>query len=175
MRTTSRLAIFLLVVLVAFPMLARPTGDMPEFTRADAESWINSDPLSIHDLRGKVLLIDFWAFECWNCYRSFPWLTGLEQKFDPSAFAIIGIHTPEFEREKHRERVIAKARQFKRQHPIMLDNDYRYWTAAGNRYWPAYYLVDKQGKLREVYVGETHADTAQARKIEKAISALMAE
>lgn len=148
---------------------------LPAFTQTDSAAWVNSPPLAVEDLRGKVVLIDFWAFECWNCYRSFPWLKSLEQHFAGRDFRIVGVHSPEFEREKDPASVRAKVTEFGLEHPVMLDNDFAYWRAMGNRYWPAWYLVDKQGLVRQVFVGETHAGDAQSRRIQSAIGKLLAE
>ncbi len=148
---------------------------MPEFTTDDPQDWFNSEPLQGKDLRGKVLLIDVWTFDCWNCYRSFPWLKMLEMDLGDQPFQVIGIHSPEFDHEKEPARVAAKIREFGLQHPVMMDNDFAYWRALNNRYWPAYYLVDKQGVIRHRHVGETHAGDARAVKIEAQIRALLDE
>ena len=147
----------------------------PEFTHQRDSDWINSVPLRIADLRGKVLLIDFWTFDCWNCYRSFPWLKSLEARLDPARFLVIGVHTPEFDREKQRNNIVAKVAQFGLRHPVMIDNDYSYWQAMGNRYWPAWYLVDKSGRIRAVFQGETHSGERQAEVIENNIRELLNE
>ena len=148
---------------------------LPEFTNGDAGQWFNSKPLSVKELRGKVLLVDFWTFECWNCYRSFPWLNALEERLAGEDFTIVGVHSPEFERERDPRQVAAKIREFKLHHPVMMDNDFAYWRALNNRYWPAFYLVDKQGVIRHLHVGETHEGAARATRIEEQIRALLAE
>jgi len=112
---------------------------------------------------------------CWNCYRSFPWLTGLEQRLKDRDFRVIGVHTPEFEAEKDRTRIAERADHFGLHHPIMVDNDHAYWKAMGNRYWPAYYLIDRQGRVRHYFVGETHAGDERAVEIEARIRELLAE
>lgn len=142
---------------------------------SDPGAWINSSPLSRAELAGEVVLLHFWAFECWNCYRSFPWLNGLGDEIDDPDFRIVGVHTPEFEREKERTAVIARARHFELEHPVLLDNDYAYWRAMGNRFWPAWYLVDRSGTVRSVFVGETHAGDPQARRIADEVRSLLAE
>ncbi len=152
-----------------------PSRPLPEFSHRASDQWINSVPLSIQDLRGKVLLVDVWTFECWNCYRSFPWLNALEQKFSGEPLQLIGIHSPEFDRERKISSVRAKAVEFKLRHPIMIDNDMRYWRALDNHYWPAYYLVDRKGRIRYRFVGETHENSKQAKAIEAAIRSLLAE
>jgi thiol-disulfide isomerase/thioredoxin len=147
----------------------------PEFTQADADDWLNSPPLKLTELRGQVLMLHVWAFECWNCYRSFPWQNDVEARYAPKGLRVIGVHAPEFDHEKDAERVRAKMQEFKLDHPMMLDNDFHYWRALGNRYWPAYYLIDKQGLIRATYVGETHAGDTRAMAIEKKLQELLAE
>ena len=126
-------------------------------------------------LEGKVTLVDFWTFGCWNCYRSFPWLKQLEARLADRDFRVIGIHSPEFEHERDSARVKEKVREFGLRHPVMLDNDFAFWRALDNRYWPAFYLVDKLGVIRHLHVGETHAGTARARRIEEQLRALLDE
>ena len=147
----------------------------PEFTEQDADAWINSKPLKLSGLRGKVVLVDFWAFECWNCYRSFPWLNALESRYAPQGLQVVGVHAPEFDHEKDADAVRAKTKEFKLHHPVMLDNDFSYWKALSNRYWPAYYLIDKSGNIRALYVGETHEGDQRALTIEQKVKELLAE
>ena len=147
----------------------------PEFTQSDAASWINSKPLKLADLKGKVVLLDIWTFDCCNCYRSFPWMNDMEKRLKDKDFTVIGIHSPEFKHEHDRNKVVAKVKEFKLQHPIMLDNDFSYWNALNNKYWPTYYLIDKQGRLRARFFGETHKGDEKARQIEASIEFLLAE
>ena len=146
-----------------------------EFTHKKAADWINSQPKMIGDYSGKVLLIDFWTFDCWNCYRSFPWLKAMEERLAPEGLEVLGVHTPEFPHEKVRENIIAKVREFGLDHPVMIDNDFSYWRAMRNKYWPAFYIIDKQGQVRAVFFGETHAGDARAKKIEQTIRKLLSE
>lgn len=148
---------------------------LPEFTASTAQDWFNSSPLRVADLRGQVVLIDVWTFGCWNCYRSFPWLNGLEARLADEAFQIVGIHSPEFDHERDPGQIAAKISEFGLHHPIMLDNDFAYWRALDNRYWPTFYLVDKRGQIRFVSVGETHSGNVQAVAIEEQIRALLDE
>lgn len=158
--------------------VATQLNDSPEaaeFTHSSPEEWINSVPLTLAELRGRVILIDFWTFDCWNCYRSFPWLKSVETRYHSQGLQVIGVHTPEFDHEKVRTNIIAKVEEFDLHHPVMIDNDFSYWNAMGNRYWPTYYLIDKRGRVRSVFIGETHAGDARARKVEAAIEWLIAE
>ena len=147
----------------------------PEFTHTDPDAWINSAPLKLTELRGKVVLLDFWTFDCWNCYRSFPWLKSLEERYTGQGLTVIGVHTPEFKHERVRENVVRKVAEFGLPHAIMMDNDFSYWKAMGNRYWPAFYLIDKEGRVRSRHIGETHANDANAKTIESQIEQLLAE
>ncbi len=146
---------------------------LPEFTHNDKQDWINSKPLLSKDLEGKVVLIDFWTFDCWNCYRSFPWLNSLEEKFKDQDFIVIGVHTPESEHEKERARIVEKTKEFNLHHPVMIDSDFSYWRAMNNRYWPSFYLIDKRGKVRNLFIGETHKGQTRAKIIEANISKLL--
>lgn len=168
-------ALTLLVSALVYAAKINPPATMPEFTQVDEIAWFNSKPLRSEDLRGKVVLIDVWTYGCWNCYNSFPWLRGVEEKFADQAFTVIGIHTPEFDREKERENVLKKVEEFELHHPVMMDNDKAYWRALRNRYWPAYYIVDKKGNIRDAFIGETHEGDRRAKKIEKLISKLLKE
>ncbi len=147
----------------------------PEFTHTDQNEWINSEPQMLDKLKGKVVLIDFWTFGCWNCYRSFPWLKAMETRLAPQGLQIIGVHTPEFENEKIKDNIVAKVKEFGLYHPVMIDNDFSYWRAMNNRYWPAYYIIDKSGRLRTSYVGETHEGDRRAKQIENLIISLLKE
>jgi thiol-disulfide isomerase/thioredoxin len=182
----KRLSIVLLssiaAVMLMLPLVQAARGGIvrtplaaPEFTHTAPDEWLNSTPLMLADLRGKVVLVDFWTFECWNCYRSFPWLNALEARLKDKGLQVIGVHSPEFERERNPESVRRKIRDFGLDHPVMIDNDFSYWKAMANRYWPAYYIIDRQGVIRAAYAGETHEGDAQAREIEKVIELLLAE
>ena len=146
-----------------------------EFHHNTSRDWINSEPLSLDDLKGKVVLLDFWTFDCWNCYNSFPWMNKLEKRHQMEGLQVIGVHTPEFSHEKIRSNIEAKAKEFKLHHPIMIDNDFTYWRAMHNKYWPAFYIIDKKSNVRAVYFGETHEGDQQAKEIEKKIKELLIE
>lgn len=154
---------------------AAAPSPLPEFTTTDPADWFNSKPLVTADLRGKVVLVDVWTFGCWNCYRSFPWLKAMEARLADQPFQVVGIHSPEFEHERDRDNVAAKIVEFGLEHPVMLDNDFAYWRLLNNRYWPAFYLVDKQGTIRHLHVGETHEGDARAIRIEQQVRELLDE
>lgn len=146
---------------------------VPDFTHHATEDWLNSPPLTLSQLRGSVVLVDFWAHECWNCYRSFPWLNSLTQRYAGKGVVVVSVHTPELPSERARAGVMESTRKYALSNPIMLDNDYSFWNAMGNSYWPAYYLIDQHGILRYAAVGETHAGDDNARSMEAAIDLLL--
>lgn len=168
-----------LILLAATPTRALlPAGEAaqaPAFTHETQKEWINSAPLKLTDLRGQVVLLDFWTYTCWNCYRSFPWLNNLEQRLGDKGLRVIGVHTPEFDHERIRANIEKKVKEYELHHPVMIDNDHSYWRAMNNRYWPAFYLIDKQRRIRAKYAGETHNGDAQARRIETDITKLLTE
>jgi len=175
-RRLRRLCAAAALCFAATAAAAAPLGaPAPEFTHHAAAEWLNSKPLTMADLKGSVVLVDVWAFECWNCYRSFPWLNGIAQTYAERGLRVIGVHTPELPSERNRAALVAKIAEYQLHNPVMLDNDYSYWNALGNRYWPAFYLVDRKGVVRGAFVGETHAGDARARQIEAAIEQLLAE
>lgn len=131
------------------PVLAEA---MPEFT--GIAEWLNAEPLSAADLRGKVVLIDFWTFSCINCIRALPYVTSWHEKYKDKGFTVIGVHTPEFAFEKEADNVREAIRRHRIAYPVPLDNDYGTWNAYGNRYWPAHYLFDIEGRLRAYHFGE---------------------
>jgi thiol-disulfide isomerase/thioredoxin len=148
---------------------------LPEFTQTDAQAWINSAPLTVSQLSGHVVLLHVWAFECWNCYRSFPWLHALEEKYRSRGLVVVGIHTPELPEESDTTKLAAKTKEFGITHAVMIDNDSAYWRALDNHYWPAWYIVDAHGAIRKLVIGEAHDGDQRARAVESAIDALLAE
>ena len=132
--------------------------------------WFNSKPLTMKDLRGKVVLVDFWTYTCINCIRTFPYLKSWYQKYEKSGFVVLGVHTPEFAFERDAENVKQAIADFELRYPVMQDNDYATWTAFNNRYWPAHYLIDKNGLIRYTHFGEGEYD-----KTEEMIQKLLEE
>jgi cytochrome c biogenesis protein CcdA/thiol-disulfide isomerase/thioredoxin len=124
----------------------------PELTGITA--WINSRPLTLLGLRGKVVLIDFWTYSCINCIRTFPHLKNWYRDYKDYGFTIIGVHTPEFEFEKNFDNVKKAVVQFGITYPVAMDNNYATWKAYENSYWPAHYLIDQTGIIRMVHFGE---------------------
>ncbi len=121
---------------------------------AGATQWINSQPLTNEQLHGKVVLIDFWTYSCINCIRTLPYLKAWDAKYRDKGLVIIGVHAPEFAFEKIPANVQHAVSQFDLQYPIALDNHYSIWNAFHNQYWPAHYLVDANGVIRDEHFGE---------------------
>ncbi|MBI5018690.1 cytochrome c biogenesis protein DipZ [Candidatus Gottesmanbacteria bacterium] len=134
-------------------------GNAPEFIPGG--EWINSPPLTMKELRGKVVLIDFWTYTCINCIRTLPYLKAWHEKYNDKGLVIVGVHTPEFEFEKEINNVKKAVTDFGLTYPIMQDNDYKTWRAYANRYWPAKYMVDKNGKIRYTHFGEGDYDETE--------------
>lgn len=124
--------------------------------------WFNSEPLTLSQLRGKVVLIDFWTYTCINCIRTLPYLKAWDEKYRDQGLVIIGVHTPEFEFEKDSGNVSQALSDFEIKYPVMQDNNYATWQAYGNRYWPAKYLIDSEGKVVYTHFGEGEYDTTEA-------------
>jgi cytochrome c biogenesis protein CcdA/thiol-disulfide isomerase/thioredoxin len=143
-------------------------GQAPEFT--GIESWLNSEPLTLARLRGKVVLIDFWTYSCINCLRTLPYVKRWAATYRDSGLVVVGVHTPEFAFERVRGNVERAAASLGVEYPIALDNDYGTWTAWGNRYWPAKYFIDRQGHVRFAHFGE-----GEYEESEQVIRTLLAE
>ena len=118
------------------------------------QDWINSEPLTLKELRGKVVFVDFWTYTCINCIRTFPHLSEWHRKYKDSGFVLLGVHSPEFNFEKKKENVVKEVRKYGLEYPIALDNDHETWNAFQNRYWPAEYLIDVNGNIRYHHFGE---------------------
>ena len=139
--------------------------EAPDFIGID--NWINSEPISILNERGKVVLVDVWTYTCVNCIRTFPFLREWNDRYADDGLLIVGLHAPEFEFEKDYENVIEASREHDIVWPVAQDNDMHTWGAYNNRYWPAKYLIDKDGIIRYTHFGEgDYAETEeQIRKL----------
>jgi thiol-disulfide isomerase/thioredoxin len=143
-------------------------GQMPSLRPADA--WLNSKPLSNSDLRGKVVLIDFWTYTCINWRRTLAYLRAWAERYRDEGLVIVGVHTPEFSFEKDIENVRRAVREQNIGYPVALDSDYALWNAFKNQYWPAVYLIDARGRVRHYQIGEGDYD-----QLELVIRQLLAE
>ena len=124
----------------------------PEFE--GISSYINSNGTKLSDLKGKVVLIDFWTYSCINCIRTLPYLVDWNHKYSDKGLVIVGIHSPEFEFEKGLDNVKQAVTRFGIKYPVLLDNDHGTWNAFQNSYWPRKYLIDSEGFIRYDHIGE---------------------
>ncbi|HEX5228224.1 MAG TPA: cytochrome c biogenesis protein DipZ [Bryobacteraceae bacterium] len=132
---------------------------MPELSGAVA--WINSPPLTSDQLKGHVVLVDFWTYSCINCLRSIPYVRAWADKYKANGLIVIGVHTPEFAFEKDMDNVKRAVGELKITYPVAMDNDYAIWKAFHNSFWPADYLVDATGKIRNHHFGEGKYDETE--------------
>jgi cytochrome c biogenesis protein CcdA/thiol-disulfide isomerase/thioredoxin len=119
-----------------------------------AVAWLNSPPLTSSQLKGHVVLVDFWTYSCINCLRSIPYVRAWAEKYKNNGLVVIGVHTPEFAFEKDADNVRRAVGELKITYPVAMDNDYKIWKAFNNSYWPADYLVDATGRIRFHHFGE---------------------
>lgn len=152
----------------AFNVVDETGEPAPEFT--GLTKWLNSEPLTIAELKGKVVLVDFWTYTCINCIRTLPYLTQWHEKYKDDGLVIIGVHAPEFAFEKKEENVLDAMKRYNITYPVVQDNDFATWKAYNNQYWPAKYIIDAEGKVRYSHFGE-----GEYEKTEKVIQQLLSE
>jgi thiol-disulfide isomerase/thioredoxin len=151
-RTVSRLAV---------------AGTTPSLDRAT--QWLNSEPLTLAELRGKVVLIDFWTYTCINWLRTVPYVRAWSEKYKDQGLIVIGVHSPEFEFEKNIDNVRRAVKQLEIPYAVAVDSDHAIWRAFRNNYWPALYFIDAQGRIRHHQFGEGDYDKAE-RVIQRLLS-----
>ena len=139
----------------------------PEFAKGD---WINSDPLTLEKLRGRVVLVEFWTFGCYNCRNTLPSVKEWDVKYRGRGLTIVGVHTPETTSEYNLDEVRREVPSLGIKYPVVTDNDYKSWKAYGVEAWPTILVIDKQGRIRWLHVGEGRYD-----ETENVIKALLAE
>jgi thiol-disulfide isomerase/thioredoxin len=159
---------------VALGTVAQAAQKAPEFTHSSQADWLNSKPLRLSQLRGKVVLVEFWAFECVNCRRTQPWLHAIQQRYADQDFVIVSVHTPELPEERSIANVRTAVAEQRITNPVMVDGDYSYWNALKNQYWPAFYVIDKRGRIAATAIGEMHVGQARAAELEHAIEEQLA-
>jgi thiol-disulfide isomerase/thioredoxin len=136
-------------------------GQLPSL--ASASGWLNSPPLTATDLRGKVVLVNFWTYTCINWLRQLPYLRAWTEKYKDQGLVVLGVHTPEFDVEHDLDNVRRAVKDLRVDYPVAIDNDYAIWDAFANRYWPALYFIDAQGRIRHHRFGE--GDYEQSERI----------
>jgi thiol-disulfide isomerase/thioredoxin len=130
--------------------------------------WFNSAPLNLADLRGKVVLVDFWTYGCVNCVNTLPHVTALYEKYKDRGLVVVGVHTPEFPFERSASNVQSALKRHGITYPVAQDNDSKTWNAYRNQYWPAQYIVDQSGKIVFQHAGE-----GQYEEIERTVARLL--
>jgi thiol-disulfide isomerase/thioredoxin len=141
------------------PILAATGKSLPDFE--GIQQWLNSSPLTIADLKGNVVLIQFWTFACINCQRTLPYITQWHRQYAAQGLKVIGIHTPEFAFERDPNNIKRALEQHQITYPVPIDNEYKTWKAYRNEYWPHLFLADRQGLMRYDHVGEGAYDTTE--------------
>jgi thiol-disulfide isomerase/thioredoxin len=137
-----------------------PEGELPSFD--GATDWLNSPPLTASELRGGVVVVDFWTYSCINWIRQLPYVRAWSQKYQSRGLVVIGVHTPEFAFEHEIENVRRAARDMNVDYPIALDSNYAVWRAFDNEYWPALYFADSNGRVRHHHFGEGDYERSEA-------------
>jgi thiol-disulfide isomerase/thioredoxin len=138
----------------------------PELATGD---WINSEPLKLNDLRGRVVLIEFWTFGCYNCRNTLPHIIDWDNRYREKGLTVIGVHSPEFDEERKVEHLRREVSSLGIRYPVVTDNDYQTWNAYKVEAWPTVFLLDKQGRIRWMRVGEGDYDEAE-RLIQKLLA-----
>ena len=145
-------------------------GAMPSL--AGASQWLNSPPLDAPALKGKVVLVDFWTWDCINCQHSLPHVNDWARRYADQGLVVVGVHTPEYDYEHDVATLRDKVAMLGIAYPVAVDNDHQVWNAWGNQVWPAHYFVDRKGQVRHVHFGEgdygTQEQVIQALLDEKA-------
>lgn len=125
-------------------------------------TWINSDPLTLKNLRGRVVLLDFWTFGCYNCRNTLPFVKSWHKRYADSGLTVIGVHSPELDNERDVGNVRREVASLEIRYPVVTDNDYLTWKAYSVEAWPTVFLLDKEGHIRWSHVGEGAYDEAES-------------
>ena len=135
-----------------------PAGDVVPLSGAAPEiisgTWLNSPPKTISGLRGKVVLVEFWTYGCWNCHNVEPYIKQWHARYRDAGLEVISVHAPEFDRERDLENVRAYVEKAGINYAVAIDNDFANWNRYRNRFWPTIYLIDKHGRVRHTKIGE---------------------
>jgi len=132
-------------------------------------NWINSEPLKLQDLRGRVVLIEFWTFGCINCRNTLPFIKSWHDRYHDKGLTVVGVHSPEFDEERDVEKVRSEVASLGIHYPVVTDNAYQTWNAYKVEAWPTAFLLDKQGRIRWMHVGEGDYDEAE-RQVQKLLA-----
>lgn len=169
--TTSIISILILVLAATGMLFAVPPRFMqqaaPDF---NGTQWLNSAPLSLDKLKGKVIMVEFWTYGCYNCVNVEPYIKKWHGRYKDKGFEVVAVHSPEFSHERKLANVRVYVERKGIKYPVVIDNNFAIWRRYSNRYWPAMYLIDKQGQLRYRTIGE-----GRYRQTEEMIQTLLSE
>jgi peptide-methionine (R)-S-oxide reductase len=167
------LLLFLSALLFGTPPHHLPLADEGAFPGLEGGTgWLNTKPLTAESLKGKVVLVDFWAFECSNCLNALPHVKALEAKYRDKGLVVVGVHSPELPDEKDPGNVKKSVKRLGIVYPVVLDGNYAIWHAFNNQYWPAVYIVDAKGRVRYHHFGEgayEQQDTVVSQLLDEAL------
>jgi thiol-disulfide isomerase/thioredoxin len=169
----KRTPLLILLALAAAPLVTAAPTEPPEFSHSSSDDWINSPPLKLSALKGKVVMIEFWAFECDNCLKSRAWVDSLERTLGPKGLLVVGVHTPELNEEMSPDAVRKAVVRLGIHDPVMLDQDKTYWDKLHVQYWPTFCLIGRDGLLYACVPGEMHSGDQRADSVERAIDLLL--
>jgi thiol-disulfide isomerase/thioredoxin len=165
--------IVLLLLAACGSVVASAPSTPPAFTHSRAEDWINSPPLTLAELKGKVVVVEFWAFECDNCIKSRAWIESLQHEEGPKGLVMVGVHTPELSEERSPDAVRKAVERLGIHYPVMIDGDSSYWTALHVQYWPTFCLIGRDGLLYACVPGEMDKGDERAARVRSAIDMLV--
>jgi cytochrome c biogenesis protein CcdA/thiol-disulfide isomerase/thioredoxin len=159
LETVPKVVDYLVSKVKADSAMDNAQGAMPSLS--GAVDWLNSPALSNEALKGKVVLVDFWTFDCINCKHTLPYVKDWAKKYEKDGLVVIGVHTPEYGFERIIDNVRAKVKEYGITYPVAIDNNYAIWRNFDNHYWPAHYLIDAKGQVRYTHFGEGSYDTQE--------------
>ena len=171
--TRSALLAVLASATAVMSMAAGAPSKPPEFTHKNASDWLNSAPLTLAQLKGKVVVVEFWAFECVNCVKSRPWIEALEREQGANGLVIVGMHTPELREEHDPGKIREAVEKFGIHYPVMIDSDSSYWNALHIQAWPTFCLIGRDGLLQGCVPGEMDVGDARATQVRTAIDLMV--
>ena len=154
--------VFISAALTSLPVTALGCSGKPA-PEITGKTWLNSTPLSLAELRNKVVLVEFWTLGCSNCRNVEPYVKEWHAKYASQGLVVVGVHTPEFSYEKDLDNVREYIDKHRIRHAVVIDNDFTIWNRFGNRYWPTLYLIDKAGAICAVKIGEGGYDETELK------------
>ena len=159
LETVPKVVDYLVSKVQADSTMGNAQGAMPSLS--GAVDWINSPALTNEALKGKVVLVDFWTFDCINCKHTLPYVKDWAKKYEKDGLVVIGVHTPEYGFERIIDNVKDKVKEYGITYPVAIDNNYAIWRNFDNQYWPAHYIIDAKGQVRYTHFGEGSYDTQE--------------